>query len=72
MSLSTGGPFSIEVAMLEKLGANTLVHGALGGSDQDLVASLPGLEDIQVGATLSFHVQANCLHLFDSAGARLN
>ncbi|MEM7190638.1 MAG: sn-glycerol-3-phosphate import ATP-binding protein UgpC [Pseudomonadota bacterium] len=72
VSLSESGPFSIDVGMLEKLGANTLVHGTLRGSDQELVASLPGLQDIKVGATLSFEAPAHSIHLFDSAGARVN
>ncbi|MEM7212296.1 MAG: TOBE domain-containing protein, partial [Pseudomonadota bacterium] len=71
-SLSADGPFSITVAMLEKLGANTLVHGALVGSEQELVASLPGLEEVQIGETLSFGAPAERLHLFDDSGTRIN
>ena len=72
MSLSAGGPFSIEVAMLEKLGANTLIHGMLKGSGQELVASLPGLEEVSIGDTLSFDAATENLHLFDQSGARMN
>ena len=72
MSVAPGGPFSLDIAMLEKLGANTLVHGALSGNAQDLVASLPGLEEIEIGETLTFDAPTERLHLFDSAGARVN
>lgn len=72
MQLSPDGPFRIEVGMLEKLGATTLVHGAFGGVDRELVASLPGLEEIGIGETLTFDAPAERLHVFDSAGVRVN
>ncbi|MEM8793692.1 MAG: sn-glycerol-3-phosphate import ATP-binding protein UgpC [Pseudomonadota bacterium] len=65
------GPFRLSVGMLEKLGANTLVHGALDGGAEEMIASLPGLETVEIGATLSFDAPATALHLFSGDGARI-
>ncbi len=59
------GPVRLVVDMVEQLGANTLVHGLLEGTDTALVASLPGIETVASGAVLGFSVAGEALHLFD-------
>lgn len=65
------GPFEIEVAMLEQLGAATLVHGELI-NEASIVASLPGLQSRDIGAKLSFSPQEGALHFFDESGSRID
>ena len=60
------GPVRLVVDMVEQLGANTLVHGQLEGTDSELVASLPGIVNVENGAILAFSVPVEELHLFDS------
>ncbi len=64
------GPFVVEVAMLEQLGAATLLHGELNGSA--IVASLPGLQSREIGAKISFAAQEGALHFFDENGSRID
>ncbi|MEH6359806.1 MAG: sn-glycerol-3-phosphate import ATP-binding protein UgpC [Amylibacter sp.] len=67
------GVIKIEVDMLEQLGANTLVHGTLQGTDISFVISLDGIQTAEIGVILSFHAPENVLHLFDAeTGMRLN
>ena len=72
MSPAPDGPLKIEVGMLEQLGANTLVHGVLEGRSEEIVASLPGLEHINVGTTLGFDAPSESIHLFDETGVRID
>lgn len=66
------GALKIDVVLLEQLGANTLVHGTLQGTNHSIVASLPGTQRLEPGTTLSFNVSAHATHLFDSeTGQRL-
>ena len=58
--------------MLEQLGANTLVHGVLEGRSEEIVASLPGLEHINVGTTLGFDAPSESIHLLDETGVRID
>lgn len=64
--LDPDGPVKLEVAMLEQLGANTLVHGVLHGSDTPMVASLPGVVSAAEGDVMTFAAPAGALHLFNS------
>ena len=64
------GPFALEVAMLEQLGATTLVHGALPGGET-MVASLPGLQSREIGSSLTFAPLEGTLHFFDRDGLRI-
>jgi len=72
MSPAPDGPLKIEVGMLEQLGANTLVHGVLEGRSEEIVASLPGLEHINVRTTLGFDAPSESIHLFDETGVRID
>ena len=59
------GPFELQVELLEQLGANTLVHGYLNGTDTQVVASLNGVQTIETGTVLGFDTPGHDLHLFD-------
>ena len=59
------GPIAIDVDMVEQLGANTLLHGKLNGSDHAMVASVPGHVSTETGAQHRFSVAPELLHLFD-------
>ncbi|MBE9477245.1 MAG: sn-glycerol-3-phosphate import ATP-binding protein UgpC, partial [Proteobacteria bacterium] len=50
MVLDKSGTIKIKVDMLEQLGANTLVHGALQGTDTSFVISLDGIQAAEIGA----------------------
>jgi sn-glycerol 3-phosphate transport system ATP-binding protein len=64
--LDENGPIKVKVEMLEQLGANTLVHGILQGTQSSFVASIDGIQALEIGALLSFSA-ANCaVHLFDT------
>jgi len=60
------GPIAMEVEMLEHLGGVTLLHGPLQGTDQQMVVSLDGISDVQMGDKLHFSLPANLVHLFDA------
>jgi sn-glycerol 3-phosphate transport system ATP-binding protein len=59
------GLFELQVELLEQLGANTLVHGYLNGTDTQVVASLNGVQTIETGTVLGFDTPGHDLHLFD-------
>jgi len=62
---SDTGPIALQVDLLEQLGANTLVHGKLEGTDQDIVASLDGTQHVETGSLMHFSPAPGELHLFD-------
>ncbi len=68
------GPLHFDVALAEPLGANTLLHGKLKGSDDAFTANLPGIHRFdQGGETLRFSIAPANVHLFDAdGGSRLN
>ena len=61
------GPICVSVKMAEPLGANTLLHGKIAGSDQAFTISMQGVHLLK-GDTpeLRFSVQAGKAHLFDA------
>ncbi|WP_278921097.1 MULTISPECIES: sn-glycerol-3-phosphate import ATP-binding protein UgpC [Pseudophaeobacter] len=59
------GPIAIEVEMVEQLGANTLLHGTLSGTDHAMVASVSGHVSAEMGTVHRFAVTPELLHLFD-------
>ncbi len=66
------GPIALSVDVLEQLGANTLVHGTLEGSDATLTASLDGVRQAVPGDVFRFAATGDALHLFDrQSGKRL-
>jgi len=66
LTADADGPMRLVVEMVEQLGANTLVHGRLEGMDSELVASLPGIANVDPGAVLGFSAPGDALHLFDT------
>ena len=67
------GPVRVRVALSEKLGANTLIHGVLEGTERDMVVSLDGIRDIGEGTVLGFSIPPGAMHLFDAGtGRRIN
>ncbi|MFY0310615.1 sn-glycerol-3-phosphate import ATP-binding protein UgpC [Leisingera sp. D0M16] len=66
------GPIAIEVELLEQLGANTLIHGRLPGTEHAITASVPGHANDGTGSIRRFAVAPELTHLFDAAtGKRL-
>ncbi len=66
------GPIALCVDVLEQLGANTLIHGNLEGSDAVLTASLDGVRQAAPGDVFRFGATGDALHLFDrQSGQRL-
>ncbi|MEM7744551.1 MAG: sn-glycerol-3-phosphate import ATP-binding protein UgpC [Pseudomonadota bacterium] len=72
LSPDADGPFKLQLDMLEQLGANTLAHGKLAGSDQPFVVSLPGIQMLEANAILSLSCQPEAYHFFDEHGKRIN
>ncbi|MDD9908440.1 MAG: sn-glycerol-3-phosphate ABC transporter ATP-binding protein UgpC [Ahrensia sp.] len=61
------GPLALDVAFAEPLGANTLLHGRLSGSQQAFTASLQGVHRVeQGGEAVRLMVEASNIHLFDA------
>ncbi|MCF2906175.1 sn-glycerol-3-phosphate import ATP-binding protein UgpC [Octadecabacter sp. CECT 8868] len=60
------GPLSITVQMGEPLGANTLLHGRLNGTNEAFTLSLPGVHHAVAGETIRFSVDPAHLHFFDA------
>ena len=64
---------TLKVQLVETLGADTLAHGALAGSeslvsgeaDRVLTVRLPGLAEIKEGEEVPLRVAEGALHLFD-------
>lgn len=73
LAAKSGGSIELNVGFTEPLGANTLLHGKLSGTDFDVTASLPGIHTApQSGSSLRFDVARKNIHLFDSqSGHRL-
>lgn len=61
----------LTVAMVEPLGADTLVYGHVQGITEQLVVRLAGTRELPVGSQLALKTEAHHLHLFDAEGLRL-
>ncbi|EBA14246.1 SN-glycerol-3-phosphate ABC transporter, ATP-binding protein [Roseobacter sp. SK209-2-6] len=59
------GAIALQVEMVEQLGANTLLHGTLQGTDKALTASVAGHATYENGEFVNFSAPASMLHLFD-------
>ena len=72
--LDDSGPISFAVNLAEPLGANTLLHGHLDGSEESFTASLPGVHRLgEYGETIKLSVDPALIHLFDAGtGQRVN
>jgi sn-glycerol 3-phosphate transport system ATP-binding protein len=66
------GPLALRVELLERLGADTILHGRLDGGVAPLVARIEGIRGPQLGQTTRFAIRPEHLHLFDpDTGQRL-
>ena len=66
------GAIHVKVAMQEQLGANTLLHGVLDGTDSEMVVSLPGTQTVADGAVVRFSAPPEALHFFNrDSGQRI-
>jgi sn-glycerol 3-phosphate transport system ATP-binding protein len=66
------GAISLQIEMVEPLGADTLLHGHFGDSKEDVTVRMPGHVQIKGGDTRRFAVDAAHVHLFDTGtGARV-
>ena len=64
---------NLQVEMLEKLGADTVVYGKLDQTDISLTVRLPGIHPVDSGDRLALTIPPEYLHVFDSdSGRRLN
>lgn len=71
--LDENGPLEAAIQMAEPLGANTLLHGHLTGTNDIITVSLPGVHPIEGRhPNMRFSVASENMHLFDPAtGKRL-
>jgi len=67
------GGIEVSLQIAEPLGANTLLHGRIAGSDRAITASLPGVHAINPDRdSRRFSVRSKHIHLFDPvSGMRL-
>jgi sn-glycerol 3-phosphate transport system ATP-binding protein len=72
LELAEGGALPLTVELLERLGADTIVHGRLGSEGIVMTARAAGTIDPPLGQTLRFAVRPEHIHLFDAeTGKRL-
>ncbi len=65
----TGAAINLTVGIVEKLGADTLVHGAMEGS-VDVVVRLEGVREFGAGENLRLSFSPDMIHLFDQSTGR--
>ena len=72
LELAGDGPLALRVELLERLGADTILHGRLGDAGPAVTARLPGALDPMLGDVLRFNIRRERIHLFDrKTGRRL-
>ena len=62
--------FTLQVQMVETLGADTLAHGVLSGQDETLTLRVPGTMKMAEGDSLPLVADPGALHLFDPESGR--
>jgi sn-glycerol 3-phosphate transport system ATP-binding protein len=68
----TDGPLAVRVELLERLGADTILHGRLSGDDTPLTVRMGSAFSLRLGETTRFAIRSEHLHLFDpETGRRL-
>jgi sn-glycerol 3-phosphate transport system ATP-binding protein len=70
MELAAEGPVSLRVELLERLGADTIVHGRQGANGLVMRARVSGTLQPEIGDVLGFAVRPDRIHLFDSHSKR--
>jgi sn-glycerol 3-phosphate transport system ATP-binding protein len=67
------GAIEVEVDLPEQLGATTLVHGRIVGTDLPITASLNGINAASSGDVLKFNAPVEQMHIFDAeSGKRID
>ena len=61
---------TLNVSVLEALGADTLAHGTIGEGGGDIIARLPGSTSVKAGDKLPLAIDASTAHLFDPASGK--
>src|SRR5579863_9521821 len=69
LELKGDGPILIKTELLERLGADTIVHGRLGDGTR-LIARAPGALAVRLGETVRLAIAPGHLHLFDAESGR--
>ena len=70
LTLQADGPLSLRVEMVEALGAESVVHGALSGGAK-VLAVLPGQPGLKRGDSIALGFDPALIHAFDAQGQRL-
>jgi multiple sugar transport system ATP-binding protein len=70
LTLQSGGPLSLQVELVEALGAESVVHGVLSGGAR-VLAVLPGQPGLKRGEGITLGFDPAQVHAFDSSGLRL-
>ncbi|MEM8774124.1 MAG: sn-glycerol-3-phosphate ABC transporter ATP-binding protein UgpC [Pseudomonadota bacterium] len=66
------GAFPVKVQLTEPLGANTLLHGRLETTGDEITISQKGVRAIEPGTTIHFSAESDALHVFDpQTGVRM-
>jgi sn-glycerol 3-phosphate transport system ATP-binding protein len=69
---AAGQPVDLAVDLVEPLGADTLIHGRIGGAGTDVTARLGGTIKAATGQRLPLALPPDKIHLFDAeSGKRL-
>ena len=72
LEIAGDGPLPLAVELLERLGADTIVHGRLGGDGVVVTARAAGTINPPLGKVLRFAVRPEQIHLFDQGtGVRI-
>jgi len=69
LKLSGDGPIRLRTELLERLGADTIIHGRLGDGTP-LVTRAPGALALRLGESVGLTIAPAHIHLFDAESAR--
>ncbi len=72
LELAADGPLAVRLGLLERLGADTILHGTLAPRGLALVARAAGTVALRLGETVPLAIRPQHVHLFDAdSGQRL-
>lgn len=69
VAIRADGPFTGVIALVEPLGAETVMHIHLG--ERTLTSTVPGIASRPIGSTVHFDIARERLHYFAADGARM-
>jgi sn-glycerol 3-phosphate transport system ATP-binding protein len=70
MELAAEGSVSLRVELLERLGADTILHGRIGANGLAMTARVPGAIQPSIGEVVGFTIRPERIHLFDPESKR--